>query len=59
MIIIKIIKDVVIVMVETENNFLKTILTNFRDRDKKRVARYLYKAVRQLRKELRKNKKEF
>ncbi len=46
-------------MVETENNFLKTILTNFRERDRRKIARYLYKSVRKLRKELRKNKKEF
>ena len=49
----------VITMAETETNFLKTLLINFRKKDRKRVARYLYKSVRQLRKELRKRKKEF
>ncbi len=41
-------------MNEEEINFFKTILANFRERDRKRIARYLYKYIRQLRKELRK-----
>jgi len=40
-------------VVETEQNAILSILSNFRDKDKKRVARYLYKYVRQIRKDLR------
>ena len=43
-------------MSETEINYLKTLLANFRKKDQKKIARYLYKSVRQLRKEVRRKR---
>jgi hypothetical protein len=41
---------------ETAQNSLKSILSNFRDKDKKKIVRYLKKSIRDIKKNIRKNK---